>query len=67
VLRSEFAEQVRTIVREAGQKAGVDILQGPISLDHVHVMISIPSPVTLSRLSQPMKDRNSSRLFAAFP
>ena len=42
VLRGEVAERGRALVREACQKAGVDILQGPISPEHVHVMVSIP-------------------------
>src|SRR5947209_5355373 len=41
VLRGEVAERVRAIVREECQKARVDILQGHIAPDHVHVMISI--------------------------
>src|SRR5437870_10681688 len=55
VLRGEVAERVRAIVREECQKARVDILQGHISPDHVHVMISIPPHVTISRLIQRMK------------
>ena len=46
VLRGEVAERVRAIVREECQKARVDILQGHIAPDHVHVMISIPPHVT---------------------
>ncbi len=67
VLRGEVAERVRAIVREECQKAGVDILQGHISSDHVHVMVSIPPHVTISRLVQRMKGKSSYRLLAEFP
>src|SRR4029434_2247082 len=67
VLRGEVAERVRAIVREAGRKSGVDILQGPISPDHVHVMISIPPHGTISRLIQRMKGKSAYRLLAEFP
>jgi len=67
VLRGEVAERVRALVREEGQKAGVDILQGHIAPDHVHVMVSIPPQVTISRLSQRMKGKSASRLLAEFP
>jgi putative transposase len=67
VLRGEVAERVRALVRAEWQKAGVDILQGPISADHVHVMVSIPPHVTISRLSQRMQGKSSSRLLAEFP
>ena len=66
-LRGEVAERVRAIVREECQKAGVDILQGHISPDHVHVMVSIPPQVTISRLIQRMKGKSSYRLLAEFP
>jgi Transposase IS200 like len=55
VWRGEVAERVRAIVREECQKARVDIMQGHISLDHVHVMLSLPPHVTISRLIQRMK------------
>ena len=67
VLRGEVAERVRALVREACQKAGVDILQGHISPDHVHVMVSIPPQVTISRLIQRMKGKSAYRLLAEFP
>ena len=67
VLRGEVAERVRAIVREECQKTHVDILQGHIAPAHVHVMILIPPPVTISRLVQRMQGKSSSRLLAAFP
>jgi REP-associated tyrosine transposase len=59
VLRGEAAERVRAIVRAECQKAHGDILPGPISPDHVHVMLSIPPHVTISRLIQRMQGKSS--------
>src|SRR5712691_95953 len=67
VLRGEVAQRVRALVREECQKAGVDILQGHISPDHGHVMVSIPPQVTISRLIQRMKGKSAYRLLAEFP
>jgi putative transposase len=67
VLRGEVAERVRAMVREECQKSGVDILQGHISPDHVHVMVSIPPHVTISRLIPRMKGKSSYRLLGEFP
>jgi putative transposase len=67
VWRGEVAERVRAIVRATCQKAGVDILPGPISPAHVPVMISIPPHVTIRRLIQRMQGKRSARLLAAFP
>src|SRR5262245_4550829 len=67
VLRGEVAERVRASVREECQKASVDILHGPISPDHVQVMVSIPPHITISRLVQRMQGKSSYRLLAEFP
>ena len=67
VLRGEVAERVRAIVREECRKSGVAILQGHISPDPVHVMLSIPPHVTISRRIQRMKGKSSYRLLAECP
>src|SRR4029453_17946064 len=67
VLPGEVAERVRAIVREECRNTGFVILQGQSSPDHVHVMISIPPHVTISRLSQRLKGKSSYRLLAEFP
>ena len=67
VWRGEVADRVRAIVRDECQKARVDILQGHIAPDHVHVLISIPPHVTISRLIQRMQGKSSYRLLAEFP
>jgi putative transposase len=66
-LRGEVAERVRAIVREACRKLGVDILPRHIAPDHIHVMVSLPPQVTISRLIQQMKGKSSYRLRAEFP
>jgi len=67
VLRGVIAERVRDVVREACRRQSVDILQGHISVDHVHVMLSIPPQVTISRLVQRLKGKSSYVLLREFP
>ena len=59
VLYKEVAERVRAIVREECRQSGVDILKGHVSSNHVHVLVSIPPQVTISRLIQRMKGKSS--------
>src|SRR5512144_2148479 len=63
VRRGAIAERVRDVVREECRRQRVDILQGPISADHVHVLLSIPPQVTISRLVQRLKGKSSSVLW----
>ena len=62
----EVAERVRAIVREECRKSGVDILKGHVSSNHVHVLVSIPPQVTISRLIQRMKGKSSYHLLREF-
>ena len=66
VLQGEVGLRVREIIREVCQEQGVTIMKGHISLDHVHVFVSIPPRVTISRLVQWMKGRSSHKLLAEF-
>ena len=66
VVRGEIAERVREIVREECRKSRVEILPGHIAADHVHIMVSIPPQVTISRLIQRMKGKSSYLLFNEF-
>ena len=60
VLRGAVAERVGDVVREECRRPSGAIWQGQISADHVHVRLSIPPPVTISRLVQRLKGKSSS-------
>ena len=66
VLRGAVAERVREVVREECRRQRVDILQGHISADHVHVLLSIPPQVTISRLIQQLKGKSAYLLLREF-
>ena len=67
VRRGAVAERVRDVVREECRRQRVDILQGHLSADHVHVMLSIPPQVTISRPVQQLKGKRSYILLREFP
>ena len=50
ILKADVANRVRDIVREECRKQKVEILKGHISSDHVHILVSIPPQITISRL-----------------
>jgi len=66
VLRGEIALRVRDIIREECRKLNVDILKGHVSSNHVHIMVSIPPQVTISRLVQQLKGKSAYRLLAEY-
>jgi putative transposase len=66
VMRGEVALRVRELIRQACRAEEVDILKGHVSRDHVHLFVSVPPQVTISRLVQRLKGRSSHHLLSEF-
>ena len=66
ILAGEVGLRVRELVREVSRQHEVTILRGHVSSDHVHLLVSIPPQVTISRLVQWLKGRSSHHLLAEF-
>jgi len=67
VLTGDIAIFVRDVIRQECNKLQVDILKGHISKDHVHMMVSIPPQLTISRLVQRVKGKSSYLVLSKFP
>lgn len=66
VLVDSVALRVRDMIREICQAEEVDIIKGHVSKDHVHLFVSIPPQVTISRLVQRLKGKTSFKLLNEF-
>ena len=66
VLRQDVAHRVRDLIREICRSQDVEIIKGHISKDHVHMFVSIPPQVTISRFVQRLKGKTSHRLLNEF-
>ena len=62
VLRGEVGEWVRELLREICRQHEVTILKGHVAKDHVHLFVSLPPQVTISRLVQWLKGKSSRKL-----
>ena len=67
VLEGAVAYRVRDMIREICQREDVDIIKGHISKDHVHLFVSIPPQVTISRFVQKLKGKTSYKLLSEYP
>ena len=63
-LTGEIATRVRDLIRDICGQHEVSIMKGPVSKDHVHLLISLPPQVTISRLMQWLKGRTAHHLLA---
>lgn len=57
---------MRELIRGVCRDEDVEILKGHVSQDHVHLMVSIPPQVTISRLVQRLKGKSSYKLLGEF-
>lgn len=66
IMTGEVGLRVRELVRQICRAHEVEILKGHVSKDHVHLFVSIPPNVTISRLVQWLKGKSSHSLLAEF-
>lgn len=66
VLTGEVGLRVRELIRQSCREEEVEILKGHVAKNHVHLFVSIPPQVTISRLVQRLKGKSSHHLLAEF-
>ena len=67
VLSGDVAVRVRELVRQTCDLFEIQILQGVVSKDHVHILVSSPPTMAPSEIMRRIKGRTSSQLFEEFP
>ncbi len=67
VMTGEVGLRVRELLREICGHHEVTIIRGHIAKDHVHLFVSVPPRVTISRLVQMLKGKSSFKLMQEFP
>ncbi len=66
MLEKDTGERLRELCRQICSDLGVEILSGVVSKDHVHVLVSIPPQVSISKLVQKLKGKSSYKLQREF-
>ena len=66
VLVGEVGVRLRELVREVCRTYEIEILQGSISRDHVHVLLSCPPNLSPSQIMQYIKGKTSRKLLMEF-
>jgi len=62
VLSGLVAERVRDLLRGICKEHEVEILKGHISTDHVHLFLSVPPHLSISKLVQYLKGKSSYKM-----
>ena len=66
VLTGEIAHRCRDLIRQCCSSLDVHILKGHVNKDHVHLFVSAPPSLSLSKLLQSIKGRTSRRMLEDF-
>ena len=66
MLSTKIAQRVRELIREICQSLDVQIKKGHLSVDHVHMLVSVPPSLSVSKLMQHIKGKSSRKMQMEF-
>ena len=66
VLKGKIAERARYLIRQGCNSMSVTIIKGSISKDHIHLLVSCPPSLSVSKLVQQLKGKTSRTLQMEF-
>src|SRR5665648_345510 len=66
VLGGDVGDRCRELLRETARAHEMSMGAGAINRDHVHMLLSIPPSVSMSRAVQYLKGRSSHKLLSEF-
>ena len=65
-MTGEVAKRTRELLRQICKSHDVEILKGHISKDHVHMFVSVPPHLSVSKLVQHLKGKSSRKSLSEF-
>ena len=66
ILTGQIAERTRALIREICAANYIDVVSGSMSPDHVHLLLSIPPSISVSKALQYIKGKSSRKLLQEF-
>ena len=66
VLNGRIAERTRELIRQSCKSMDITIIKGAISKDHVHILISCPPSLSISKIVQQIKGKSSRMLLQEY-
>ena len=62
ILTREIGKRLRDLIRQSCAAMDMQIIKGHVSGDHVHLMVSVPPQISVSRMMQRTEGRTSRKL-----
>ena len=57
---------MRDLLRQICTEQDIEIISGKVSIDHVHLLLSYPAHLSLSKIVQKLKGKSAYKIFARF-
>jgi len=67
ILKGEFGRSVRDIIRQLCGWKEIEILEGKVMVDHIHLVLSIPPKYTVSDILGFLKGKSAIKIFDLHP
>ena len=66
VMTGRIAERTRELIRQSCNSMDVNIIKGSIGKDHIHILVSCPPNISVSKLVQQLKGKTSRVLLCEY-
>ena len=66
VLRGDVGHRFRELARQVCTDLGVEVISGVVAKEHVHMLVSMPPQLSVSKLVQKLKGKTSYKLQREF-
>ena len=63
IIFNQYRESVREIIRDLCKWKGVEIIEGHVCIDHVHLLVSIPPKMAVSNFMGYLKGKSAMMMF----
>ena len=63
ILKGEVAKSVRDIIRQLCEWKNVEILEGSVQIDHIHMVVSFPPKCSVSEVVGFLKGKSAIKIF----
>ena len=67
ILGGRLGLRVRELIREICSEHSINIIRGHVSKDHVHIFISMPPQISVSKIAQYIKGKTSRKILLENP
>ena len=66
VLTGRIAERVRELIRQSCNSMDVTIIRGSVGKEHIHLLVSMPPSLSVSKLVQQLKGSTSRKILMEY-